>query len=253
VIDATGLDTKQVGTKTVYDQVRLLTPNSSAGGINHYDDLYLSTGSGCTFKGDIAIGPTYTDVLLENFTSVTDWGAGISSVAGGRTGNAGQVSGSNTAAYTIPAPNESAVLTVGFAYKVNTLAAARTFLTLASDSGVANHTTFQVNTDGSLVARLGSAVGTALGTTAAGLITINTWYYLEAQVVLHDTTGTLKLRLNGTTVLDLAGIDTKFGGTKTVFDTVRLAGGGSGATSNFDDLYITTGPGAPFKGDITVP
>jgi hypothetical protein len=193
------------------------------------------------------------DVLLENFTSVADWGAGISSVAGGRTGNAGQVSGSSTAAYTIGAPNESAVLTIGFAYKVNTLAAARTFLTLASDSGVANHTTFQVNTDGSLVARLGSAVGTALGTTAAGLITINTWYYLEAQVVLHDTTGTLKLRLNGTTVLDLAGIDTKFGGTKTVFDTVRLAGGGSGATSNFDDLYITTGPGAPFKGDITVP
>jgi hypothetical protein len=170
------------------------------------------------------------DVLLENFTSVTDWGAGISSVAGGRTGNAGQVSGSNTAAYTIPAPNESAVLTVGFAYKVNTLAAARTFLTLASDSGVANHTTFQVNTDGSLVARLGSAVGTALGTTAAGLITINT-----------------------TTVLDLAGIDTKFGGTKTVFDTVRLAGGGSGATSNFDDLYLTVGAGAAFKGDITVP
>jgi hypothetical protein len=194
-----------------------------------------------------------TDILLENFTSVADWSAGISSVAGGRTGNAGQVSGSSNATFTIPALNEDATVTVGFAYKVNTLAAARLFLQLLSDTNTLTHETFQVLTTGAITARAGGVAGALLGTTATGLIVINTWAYIETQVRLHDTTGAIIVRVNGTERLNVSNVDTKIGGTKTVFDTVKLAGGGSGATSLYDDLYITMGAGAPFKGDITVP
>jgi len=193
------------------------------------------------------------DVLLENFTSVADWSGSMTSVTGGRTGNMGQLTGTLTAQFTIPAPDESADLTVGLAYKNTSLAAARLFLQFASDTATINHLTFQVATTGALVARFGGIAGAILGTTATGLITINTWYYIEAQATLHDTAGTVKLRVNGATVLDLNSIDTKAGGTKAVFDTVRIANGGAGSTSNFEDMYITTGAGAPFKGDITVP
>jgi hypothetical protein len=196
--------------------------------------------------------PAGTDVLLENFTSVADWTGSITSVAGGRTGNAGRVSGSGIAAFTIPAINENATATVGFAWQVSTLAATRNIIQLASDTAATIHDTVLVNTNGSLSARLGAA-GTTHGTTAAGLVVINTWYYIEVQVVLHDTTGQIKVRLNGTEVLNVANTDTKNGGTKTVFDSIRLFAGGSGSVALFDDLYITTGAGAPFKGDTTIP
>jgi hypothetical protein len=53
VINTTGLDTKNVGTKTVYDQLRVLCGLTSA--TNQVDDLYLSTGAGCPFQGDHTI------------------------------------------------------------------------------------------------------------------------------------------------------------------------------------------------------
>lgn len=58
VAAATNVATKTSGTKTTFDAVRLLGPNS--GITNIYDDLYISTGAGCSFKGDqtiVAPGP----------------------------------------------------------------------------------------------------------------------------------------------------------------------------------------------------
>ena len=52
VVNATGLDTRMAGTtKTVFDAVELV--NSS--GAQLFDDLYISTGAGCSFKGAQAI------------------------------------------------------------------------------------------------------------------------------------------------------------------------------------------------------
>jgi hypothetical protein len=194
------------------------------------------------------------DVLLENFTSVADWTGGtITSVAGGRSGNAGQLAGSGGVVYGSAFATEDATITVGVALKVSSLAAARPFLSVASDSSVTIHDTLRVNADGSLSVLLGSTGGVPFGTTAAGLIAVGTWYYVETQIRLHDTAGTVVVRLGGATVLNLAGVDTKNSGTKAVFDGVRLVGGGSGAVHLFDDLYVTMGAGAAFKGDTTVP
>jgi hypothetical protein len=192
------------------------------------------------------------DVLLENFTSVAEWGAGITSVAGGRTGNAGQISGTTEALYTIPAANESDVLTVGFAYRISSLSASRPFLILRSDTAAVAHDTIRVTTAGAIEALLGGTTGGIIGSSATGLIAINTWYYIECQVTLHDTAGAVTVRRNGSNVLSLSGVDTKLAGTKTVFDTIGLRSSSS-TTSLFDDLYITTGSGGTFKGDITIP
>ena len=84
--------------------------------------------------------------------------------------------------------------------------------------------------------RRGNAGGTVLGTTATGLIAINTWYYIELQVVLSDTVGVVNLTIDGTSRLALTSQDTKNAGTKTVFDTMSLVGI-TGVTAKFDDLY----------------
>jgi hypothetical protein len=210
--------------------------------------------AGIMASGVHLAAPACTDVLTEDFTSVSEWSAtGITSVAGGRTGNAGSISGSSTSQFTIPALNEGATVTLGFAFKTSTLAAARTFLQLASDAGATNHTTVQANIDGSVVVRLGGTAGTALGTTTVGLIAANVWNYVEIQVTLHDTAGSMKFRLNGTELLSVGPVDTKLSGTKTVFDTIRLSGGGSGATAMYDDLYLSTGASCAFKGDPNLP
>jgi hypothetical protein len=50
VINATGLDTKNGGTKTTYDAIRITRAASTT---SFYDDMYVKTGAGETFNGDL--------------------------------------------------------------------------------------------------------------------------------------------------------------------------------------------------------
>jgi hypothetical protein len=202
----------------------------------------------------IASGPC-TSVLREPFENLTAWtptGSGNSIVAG-RTGTAAQVSGTTSRLnYTIPSINEDAVVTVGFAFRTPVFqSSGNTILTLASDTNVTTHTRLWVRSDGAVGV---DRTGTNLATTAAGVLAINTWYYLEMQAKLHDTTGFVIVRVNGTEVVNISAVDTKNAGTKTVYDAVRLGvvNGATGGTNLYDDLYITTGSGCAFQGDQTI-
>ena len=84
------------------------------------------------------------------------------------------------------------------------------------------------------------------------MVTAGTWYYVEIQAKLHDSTGFVIVRVNGVEVINASTLDTKDGGTKTVYDRVSMAMF-DGRVNQYDDLYITTGAGAPFKGSITIP
>lgn len=53
VINAAALDTKNAGTKTVYDQIRIGAV--AAGATGQYDDLYVTAGAGAPFQGDHTI------------------------------------------------------------------------------------------------------------------------------------------------------------------------------------------------------
>src|SRR5204862_3050679 len=94
-----------------------------------------------------------------------------------------------------------------------------------------------------------------VGASAAHGMAVNTWYYIEWQIKLHDTTGFTSVRINGVQMFNVTNVDTKNAGTKTTYDRVRLndATANSGVSLWFDDLYITTGAGATFKGSITIP
>lgn len=52
VLNLTAQDTKNAGTKTVFDSVRI---RGTTGNVQDVDDLYISVGSGCSFQGDHAI------------------------------------------------------------------------------------------------------------------------------------------------------------------------------------------------------
>jgi len=243
-------DTKNAGTKTTYDQVRLVGP----GGNLDVDDLYISTGSGCSFKGDQTVVDT---VLLERFNDFTTapWGSLVNaSIVAARTGNGCQLNGNTAIAkYSIASGNQDATVTIGFAFRVNNITGTRAIMRLDSDSGVTTHTYLQTLTDGSLQLKLGGAAGATLATSATGLVAINTYYYIELQATLSDTVGAVTLRLNGAQVAAATNADTKNGGTKSVYDTVTLLGPASGIASIFDDLYLKTGAGATFKGSINIP
>jgi hypothetical protein len=248
VLSASGFNSR--ATKATYDGLKIPVPLGSGGGTNQYDDLYISTGSGCPFKGWQTIG-SCNAVLTEpfdNFTSAPWTLSGSPVITGGRTGTGAQFDGTtHVASYTIPTDKQSDTITMGFAWKTNSLALPATNIAqFNSDSGATQHNQLFVTSGGNIVV---SRSGTQLATAAHGMVA-NTWYYLEWQVRLHGTTGSAIVRINGVEKINIGNVNTKNAGTKTVYDQVKILGT-SGPIENYDDLYIKTGSGCKFEGDPT--
>jgi hypothetical protein len=192
-----------------------------------------------------------TTVLEEPFNGLAAWTTivGFPAIVAGRTGTGVGAAGGYEIAYPIPAGDQNATIIVGFAaYVDNYPAAAAQLLWLYSDSNATQHTGLRLTNLGALVAQRGSSI--QVGISADGVVPVRTWCYIEVRFVLGDSpNGSATVRVNGTTVINVTGIDTKQGGTKTVYDTVRLTGPTSVGLIA-DDLYVLSGPGETFRGDI---
>jgi hypothetical protein len=83
--------------------------------------------------------------------------------------------------------------------------------------------------------------GTVLGTTTSPLVN-GSFVHLQIRVKIHDTTGTLTVKVNDLTEITLTGLDTRNGGATGLLDTLYLFCGQitfEGAwTMYHDDLYI---------------
>ena len=197
-----------------------------------------------------------TDVLMEPFANLTAWtnlfGSVTINATGGRGGGPAAVcNGASRADYAIPDVDESDVVTIGFAWRTTTLVAGNLdIIQLRSDAAATDHTRLVVFSDGHFTITRGS---TSLAASATGLVAAATYYYLECRCKLADApNGYVIVRLNGTEIINATGLDTRNAGTKTVYDTLRILGVASTA-NRFDDLYLSTGSGCGFKGDITIP
>lgn len=101
-----------------------------------------------------------------------------------------------------------------------------------------------VNADGSITAGRFTAIATwtALGSSVAGVISANTFHYIEVSVTISDTTGTFVVKVDGNTVINLSSQDTR-NGTPTTVDTIQFvanrSAAGTAATLDFDDAYTT--------------
>lgn len=80
--------------------------------------------------------------------------------------------------------------------------------------------------------------GTLLGTSSGSGLTTATWFYLEFKVTIHNSTGTIDIKVDGSDVLNLTGQDTQVG---TPQNVVTFSLTSSGATPRYfwyDDWYI---------------
>lgn len=126
-------------------------------------------------------------------------------------------------------------------------------ISLMGDSGATQHLCLLPTNTGAWRVRRGSGSGTILATSADGVISVATWHYIEIGARLHDSTGEVIVRVDNTEVINATGLDTKNGGTDTLFHGVDL--GRFGTDSHMTDVYIANEAGSinnDFLGDMRV-
>ena len=189
-------------------------------------------------------------ILLEDFNDLAAWtnvSGSTTIVPTGRTGQGLQITGTTASLrYAIPASRQVDTITMGFAVNIASRTNRQSLVQFCSDAGATVHTDLSVSVNGALELALGQAGGSTIALTNNNLINAGTWYYVEVQVKLHDTAGTVIITIDGTQRANLTAKDTRNGGTKTVYDQIRLGPPNttSGGTVLYDDMYIAMGADA---------
>jgi hypothetical protein len=109
----------------------------------------------------------------------------------------------------------------------------------------ANQIWCRLNPDRTISVLRGTGTATVLGTTSVAL-NQGVYTYLEFKVVIHDTTGSVVVRKDGSVVLNLTNIDTRHNSdtvNNIIIGVVRSQGGG-GYTFWFDDFYLLDSSGS---------
>lgn len=108
--------------------------------------------------------------------------------------------------------------------------------------------------DGRLGVCRGGWGGALLGSSSVAL-KANVWYYLELKVLVDPAVGTVLVRLNGTTVINLAGVNTRNTGTSQITQAGFNAINNS-TIQDYTDIYVLNTLGAvnnDLLGDCRVP
>lgn len=146
---------------------------------------------------------------------------------------------------------------VGMAFKCSALPSAiRAFIDIW-DTIFTSQCSISINTDGTISAYRGNALsgGTLLGTSVA-TISAGIYTYIEAKFTVHNTTGSIEVRKDGVTILNLTGIDTtmsanNYGNVVYFF----VFSGSQAVTVDMDDIYFCDTNGLNnnnFLGDLRV-
>lgn len=137
-------------------------------------------------------------------------------------------------------------LIVGFGVKFPAFTGAKL---LALYDGVTEGINLRLKADGEFEVY---RITTLLGTTTGASIGEGNWGHIELKVVTHDTTGSVQLKVNGVTKLNLTGIDTQ-PSTNAYHNMVRFMG--SSQNPNVDDIYVLDSTGTvnnDFLGNMKV-
>lgn len=140
---------------------------------------------------------------------------------------------------------------MGFALKMEVMPTSTTQCIRFIDSAGDTQCTLAISTSGALMAYRGT---TSLLATSAMSLLANAWQYVEVEAVIHDTTGSFKVRVDEVEVINVTNVDTK-NNTPVGARTIQFGGGGSAVNFDYDDLYILDGLGTTnnaFLGDVRV-
>lgn len=78
--------------------------------------------------------------------------------------------------------------------------------------------------------------GTSLGTSTFAL-QANVWYHCQVKITIHDSAGAVEVKINGVTVLNLTGVDTRNGGGGTA-NQIRFGGAYDGGATYICDFWL---------------
>jgi hypothetical protein len=81
---------------------------------------------------------------------------------------------------------------------------------------------------------------TTIGGPTTALLSLGTWYYIQAKWVIHDSTGSVVLKINGTEVINATGLDSRNGGTTGIWDSFRMY------SQAFNNLFLADDSGSDF-------
>jgi len=93
---------------------------------------------------------------------------------------------------------------------------------------------------------------TLLGSSSVGVFPINAWHYFEAKITFSQTVGSVEIKVDGSQVINLTGIDTCYTSNEFV-TTVRIEG--NALPTYYDDFYLCDTSGTynnDFLGDIKI-
>lgn len=192
-----------------------------------------------------------TEVFRDACSTFEKWTVvGAPTIAAARNGNGFSIAGTTNYLETIiPSIFESDTVTLGFAFRrTDALTGARSLMYLRSDAGATDHGRLTYTPSSTTLAW--SRASTSIASSTTVTFAQNTWYYVEVQVKLAEgTDGFVIVRVNGTEVINVTGLDTKQLGTKTTWDYWRIWSNVASATNQYDDIYLKTGAGETFLGD----
>jgi hypothetical protein len=116
------------------------------------------------------------------------------------------------------------------------------------DSTNVTHLTVTLTpTTGVLRVRRGTHTGTLLASSSSNAFTTKKWQYLEFSAVANNSTGTVELKVDGSTVISASGIDTVNGGNEN-YARLYLMYGYNPHVMGFDDVYVCdSSGGSPYN------
>lgn len=139
---------------------------------------------------------------------------------------------------------------VGFAWRYGVNGSARVIGFMESSGQQHINIYLDSSTQRLYVARAGTFMAYCSSALAA-----NQWNYIELKAVIHDTTGIVVVRINGTETLNLTGQDTRNAGTG-IIDRLSHGANSSGTwNADYDDYYVvglTGGTATDFLGDVRI-
>lgn len=182
-------------------------------------------------------------------------GITVNATGGRRGGPSMRFSDWNQRVLLVIIPTPQSTMFLGFALKISALPTVTKLLARFRD-GV-DQCSICLKPDGTVEAHNGDQTGAILGAASVASITPGIFCYIEIKVVFHTTLGSMEVRKDGATILNLTNVDT----TTTVNNqgdtaAISIASNASEAvTMDIDDIYVCDASGIinnNFQGDIRV-
>lgn len=171
----------------------------------------------------------------------------VSITSGGRLGNRLRLTGGGSSfghvsKYVLPGVS---TIVVGGAYMFDGVG--QPFLNLYEGADATLHLDVGRDSFGRIFVRRAGSTTLGTGTT---IIPVGTWVHIEVKAVIHDTTGSVVVKVDGITELNLTNVDTRNGGTG-IIESVRWRCPVNNGSGNFylDDAWIDS---ATQHGDVRV-